>query len=648
MIKKETRDKIVAQALNEITFARNYKQGKISNWQKNENLYYGRKQKADDSRANVDLGKMQEFVHTLLSKIDNPLTFKFTKRKDAQLKRVQRLNSLRVADQQTDNWDIKDLVGKKQAVVYGRAVYSYSADSYNGYCAHLDPVDVYDYLIDPSAGGIEIEKARNMGRYGVVKDKSELRAGVKEGLYLKYETSRLIENNGNASDKTQEEINKNNRAFGQGVSQSDKEDANPDKYKFWEWYTTFEGERYYLLLQEKSGAAIRVEPLTEIFESGLWPFWTWAAFPDLTEFWTPSYCDYVREIFMAQSVTINQALDNAEQINKPTKAVDVGAIKNLSELKYKRGGNTIKVNAGMDVNKAVQYLTVPSIDTPFKVYDRLEAIHEKASGVTSASKGVSDEDKVGIYEGNQAESADRFGLLNKSYSYGYKRFALLYEHGVREHLVKKTAVDILGPEGVSTEQVSRRDIFHKGDSFGVMVEASNAEIALSAAEKRTKIAFLSANAMNPSQNPKKAYEIGAGIAGFDDETIRQLQDTSEFGSAAIMSEAERDIEALLEGNDIRPNPIANTAYKQRFVDYIQNHQEDISLEQFNRLSLYIRALDPVIMQNMARQIKEQTLKMTMEAMKVAPGAASGVAPRTAAPEATTAIAPEGELPVNSL
>ena len=38
---------------------------------------------------------------------------------------------------------------------------------------------------------------------------------------------------------------------------------------------------------------IRVEPLSEIFESNLYPFWTWAAFPDLTEFWTPSYCDYV-------------------------------------------------------------------------------------------------------------------------------------------------------------------------------------------------------------------------------------------------------------------------------------------------------------------------------------------------------------------
>jgi hypothetical protein len=76
-----TRQEIIAQALQEIQFAREYKQGKIQNWKINEDLYYSRKNVAVASRANVDLGQMSSFVHTLLSKIDNPLTFKFTKRK---------------------------------------------------------------------------------------------------------------------------------------------------------------------------------------------------------------------------------------------------------------------------------------------------------------------------------------------------------------------------------------------------------------------------------------------------------------------------------------------------------------------------------------------------------------------------------------
>lgn len=610
----ETRQKIIAQALQELDFARTYKQGKTKNWRTNEDLYYSRKLNTETARANVDLGQMSSFVHTLLSKIDNPLVFKFVKRKEAQLKRVKLLNALRTIDQDKDDWDIKDITGKKQALIYGRAIYSYTADSINGYKANLENVDVYDYLIDPSAGGIDIEKAFYMGRYGVVKTKTDLKKGVKDGIYLRTETTRLIEGSGNITEMNQEDVNKQNRTWDTNVWTQQKEIANPDKYKFWEWYTTFEGTRYYLLMTESGGTAIRVEPLKELFESNMFPFWTWAAFPDLTEFWTPSYCDYVREIFMAQAISINQMLDNAEQVNKPQKLVNVMAVPNLAELKYRRDGY-IKVNKDIDLNRAVQQLTVPSINTPIEVYNILDGIQEKTSGVTAGAKGVSDEDKVGIYEGNQANAADRFGFLNKSYSFGYKRFAKLYEHGVREHLIKKVAVDILGPDGVEIVEVSRRDIFRKDDEFGTMVESSNAETALSETEKRTKIAFLNAQAMNPIQNPQKAYELQASIAGFEEDTIKQLLDTSDYGSAELMSEAERDIEALLDGEKIAPNQAANTAYKQRFVDYMKDNMEDITPDQFELLANYVLSLDEIIMQNTVRQANDILFKQQMEMIK---------------------------------
>jgi hypothetical protein len=93
--KKERDSKIVAQVIEEIRHARQYKQGRVrKSWDKNEDLYYGHKIKSDESRANVDLGQMQEHVHTLLSKIDSPLTFKFLKRKEAQGPRVDRCKSM--------------------------------------------------------------------------------------------------------------------------------------------------------------------------------------------------------------------------------------------------------------------------------------------------------------------------------------------------------------------------------------------------------------------------------------------------------------------------------------------------------------------------------------------------------------------------
>ena len=608
MINKQIRDEIRDQALEEIAFARRYKQGKISNWQKNEEMYYSKKSAPTASRANVELARMQEFVHTLLSKIDNPLVFKFQKRKDSQLARVNRLNALRTYDQQVNFWDIKDLVGKKQGIIYGRAIYSYYADSIDGYKAHLENIDVYDFLADPAGGGVDLEQANFMGRYNVVKSVKELREGAKRGDYLKYEVQQLLEGGGNSTDTSQEENNKTTRMYGQGTI-GQKEMTNKEKYKFWEWFTTYEGDRYYILMTD-SGYVIRLEALEDMFSAtkqfplGAWPFWTWAAFPDLTEFWTPSYCDYVREMFQAQNVSINQMLDNAEAINKPQKVVNVRAIENLAELKYRRDG-IIKTKGDYDANKAVQLLQIPSINTPIEVFNILEGIQEKALGVTAGSKGVADEEgKVGIYEGNQEAAADRFGLLNKSYSFGYARFARLYEIGVKDHLIKSVAVDIIGPEGVETEEIGRSDIFHKDDEFGVMVESSDAENMTSIQTQRMKLAFLQGQVMNPIINQKKAIEIQAKVAGFNEDEIKELMDTSEFGNAKLMSECARDIELLLEGKPIEPNANANNAYKQKMVDYMKDHKEDIDQEQFDRMANYIVGIDEIINRNMVRQLNQ--------------------------------------------
>ena len=609
MINKQTIDKIAAQSINEIDIARTYKNGKVKSWQSNESMYYGVKETSEDSRANISLGRMQEFVHTLLSKIDNPLVFKFTKRKPSQLSRVELLNSLRRFDADRNFWDLKDIVGKKQGIIYGRAIYAYYASSDKGtYESNLENVDVYDFLIDPSCGGIDIENAFYMGRWGVVKTIKDLKDGVKNKIYNKEAVSRLIESGGNSTEENQEEINKRSRSYDQETI-GDKENNNHNKFKLWEWFTTFEGERYYILM-DNSGQWIRCEKLSDMFSCNTWPFWTWAAFPDLTEFWTPSYCDYARDLFLAQDASIGQMLDNADAINKPMRAVDVSAIDDVTKLKYRKDG-IIPVKKGVDINKAYQTVITPSINTPIQVFEILEGIQEKASGVTAQAKGTSDEKgKVGIYQGNEAAMADRFGLLNKSYSFGYKRFAKLYENGVKDHLIKKIAIEILGPNGVEVKQISKRDLYKKGDEYGITVEASNAEMMASKQDRNEKLAFLASEVNNPMINKKKSFEMRALISGLSEEDVRQLLDTNSYGNEKLISEADRDLESLLMGEVIEINDAANNQYKQRMVDYLRDHKEDINDRQFFAISAYIDSLEDVIFRNEARKlVNEQSQEM---------------------------------------
>lgn len=600
-IKKELRDKIVVQALNEMSFARRYKQGKVANWKLNEDLYYGNKRKTDEARANVDLGQMQEFVHTLLSKIDKPLTFKFTKKKESQLKRVARLNALKDQDANTGNWNIKDMVGKKQMVIYGRAVFFYSAESSNGYRSNLENCDVYDFLVDPSAGGVDLENARYLGRYGIVKDRYELEGNRS---YISTEVKELLAGVGNNTERPQEELNKQNRTYANKHDKAQKETQSDDKFIFWEWFTTYKGQRYYLLMSETGAKAIKVCPLTDLFESNLWPCFSYAAYPDLTEFWTPSPSDYVRDLVMAQNASINQMLDNSERINRPQRIIDVSAIKNLAELKYRRDGY-IKAQPGTAAT-AIKIVETPAITTPLNVFDKLEGIKRQASGVTGEALGVADTDgRATIYEGNQANTADRFGLFDKSYSFGYSRMARLYEHGVNEHLTKKVAVDMVGPDGIEQERISRSDIFRKNDEFGLLIESNNSELALSEQKKRTQTAFYTALLNRQDVNQKFVIEKLGTINDVSPDDIRQLLDVDEYGNAEVLSEAERDIEAIIDGQVITPNRLANTAYKQRFVDFMDDHEEDLDVETMGRMIQYVRSLDEIIVGNTMRAAREQ-------------------------------------------
>ncbi len=607
-------DEITKQSLREIVHDRTHKALKMTTWHKNEDMYYNKKVMLKEARSNVNLARGQEFVHTLLSKIKTPSQFKFSKRKESQLQRVNRLNALRIQDAKNDFWNIKDLVGKKQAIIYGRAIYSYYADSIDGvYAPHNENVDVYDFLIDPSAGGIDIEKAKHLGRFGVIKTRQELEQALeqakKDKTYIRENIEQLLVGDGNAIEKTQEDINKDNRTWNQDTGR-DKKLHDKDEFKFWEWFTTYKGERYYLLLSEQQGMAIRIEKLVNMFSPtkqyklGAYPFYTWAAYVDLTEFWSPAPLDYARDILQAQDVSINQLLDNSEAVNRPQKAVQVDSIESLAELKYRKDG-IIRVKSGVNIDTAIKMLQVPSITTPIQVFNILESILQKSSGVTDASKGMADEDgRLGIYEGNVESAQERYGLIYDPYTMALERFARLYEIGVRDHLTKKVAVDMIGPDGIETEMVSKRDIYNKDDDFSVSVEATNADKILSNSQQKAKLIFLNAEAGNPILNPKKVFEIKASIAGFDQDTIKEMLDTSEYGNAELMAECARDIESLLAGDEIKPNAYANNAYKQKMLDFMIDHQEDMKEDIFKGFVEYIQSLEPIIFRNEVRMIKQ--------------------------------------------
>ncbi len=607
----------------------------MANWWKNEDLYYSNKKLIPgDERANVNLNEAQGFVQSYLAKINNPFNFKFIKGEEADLKAANRTNAIKDKDAKIGRWNFKAMLARTQMIIYGRYVFEYHADSVGGYKSLLTPVDVYQFLIDPSCGGLDIEKAFYMGRGGIIKSKNDIKDGVKSGKYLRTESNELIGGTGNLSAETEEEKNASNRWV--ALLARNRVLQRTDQWKFWEWYTTYEGVRYYVLLTEDGGKAIRIEELKDVFKNNKFPFFSAAAYPDLTEFWTPSPLDGVREAIMAKATSINQMLDNGEAINRPMKAFDIDAIKNPALLKYRKDG-LIPVKGGVDINKAVQMFSTTSIQTPIQVYEKLDEIISINSGVTTGVKGQAEEKQVGIYEGNQASAADRFALISDSEADAQQRFAELYLDGLDEHLNTKVAIEMIGVNGVEFEEITKKDIKRKRP-FDIMVITAGQEETMQNTEKRNKLTFLSAkgNDMSGIYNRKVLAEMEATIAGFNYDEIKYMLDTENEGSAELMSECAQDIQDMLMGNYIEVNDMANTAYMQKMKDYMRDNKTYM-MKHPSIAELfwdYMERLQPVVIANMTADMNE---KLAKEGLPTLPGQMSGMSGQALPPAEAGAV-----------
>lgn len=624
----KTRDELAKQALKEIDYAYRYKKPRMSSWNKNEDMMnpdkaagvvspYGGstyQQSQGDTRASVPLYKMHNFVQTILSKIDSPLTFKYVKGETADHKKAKIMNAIKEKDGKTGRWNFKDLMGKRDAAIYGRTIYLYMSRNLKGvYKSILSLIDPKDFLIDPDVGGLcteeeedygaGIERAQYLGWWNTKLTRAQLLQGVKDGIYYKQVVTDLLDS-GNTATKTQQDIDKDNR---KNTGAPRERFKNPNQFIFYTWFTTDENdERYYLILTP-TGDCIRCEPWTDIRKSGKYPVWTWACFPDPREFWTPSYCDFARGIFQAQEKSINQSLDNSEQINRPQTAVNVDYVRNLAQVRYRKDGY-IEIEGNVDVNRVLQTRVTPPIEGPFKVYDKLEQIVESESGVTAAVKGVSEEDTLGIYEGNLMQAGDRFGLLNKSYAEGYYRFAVLHKEGVMQDLKKKMAVKILGPMGLEIEEVTARDLKPYSDDYDILVESSIAEAQSNLADSKNKLTFLGAYKGDQTINQKVLFETQATIAGLDDDTIKRLLDTSDYNAIEIVAQADEAFQMILNGQIPPLYKDANTAFLQRIRDLADKYAHDMSQDQHDAVMAYADAIMPIVEQNAAKLVMAEQAK----------------------------------------
>ena len=592
-----------------------FRRPRVVQWHQNEDLLYGKKPTTISKRSNIMVNFAAGFMDSLLARIKNPpvLTFGPTEEADTfSAKKVNALHKLDAGPNRAD-WEFKDLIAKKLGGPTGRAIYKiYSLPK--PYRSFKELIDPYDFLIDPLAGGLDIEKARYMFQDNIVKsayeiksDKSYKQSVVTELLAMGGETNTIV-NNDNYNNENRHRLDVT------GLDPRRFNLVSQGGYKLTEGFTTIAGERYYALFSLEYRKVLKRTKLVNVFspekknEQPLWPFRSWAYYPDAFNFWSLSPIDLVRELFMTRNVVINQIVDNNEAKNKPQRAYDPGTYLHPEKLEWRPDG-LVPVAKGTDPKAGIHTFSTPDLYDPKLLSEILEDLVGKITGVSAAAMGGEDnKQRVGIYYGNMQEIAGRMSLFDLSYTRCNLQSGPLYLRGLRDHLTQPEAVRMIGEQGATWDYVSKEDL----KEFDITVSGGIAQSQNDAMTAKAKTDFINQLLITPNQaitgtiNYKFALEQGAINAGFTESEAKTLLDKDVEEEVSLVK-ASQDIQHLVLNETFRPYLKADPAYLQKIFDF--RYENDLEPEVDQRISEYIEKMKTIVMQNV--MIKAKGISMAV-------------------------------------
>lgn len=611
---------IVMQCRREYDSGMLYKRGRIPEWQAIEDLYFNRAKKSLKGRFNVPMPVMSGYIDTLHSKIDEPPSLKFKGGRESAFRGTQKIQAFWDQDsrREDNDFDSKDVDVKKLAIFSGRGTLKAYGESDPKFAFKTTATDHYDFYCDPMGGG-NLENHRYCGEDNIYRSKSELKAGVKAGNYDADAVFKLINgltentiiaNNDSFQDRA-------NRFAALGLSNSMHNFSGEGLMRFIESGTIVDGERYYVLWNYESGLAIRCQPLKEVFESELWWWVSWATHRDAFNFWSKGPADDMRPIAETIKILANQELDNRQKRNFGQRAYDPDMFPNGAELEYRPNG-LVAVRTGASkvqpIASGIFQFETPELTGTINLVNWLDNYAGQKTGISAAAQGSADEAKVGIYEGNMQQVADRIGLTNKSYKKFHAAVGRRFVWACKEHITTEIAVRLIGEKGVEWDSLKAKDVDPYMD---ISVESSASEMQMNAELKVKKANALAALNADPTLksgvNPKWRIEQILLNGGYSDEEVRVAMDTENNGDRTVLARASEAIEEIIDGKEPKKFRGATTGFMQKIMDFALDNTDD-NLPLFQKLMAYAKSHTDIVIENMSRKAIQERAKLGMMQM----------------------------------
>lgn len=635
-------DEIALIARKQITTSKNFKQPRMVEILDNEDVYNFKLRPALQGRLNVpfDGVVLAGFVDTLVAQVNRPPKIEFEDPSGSNLKGAKKITAAWDKDSRKMRLRMKDRSMKKQSALSGRAIAKYYAESDPKYCPYLQIIDYLDFHCESNGGG-HLDDHYFRWQENIFRSKEDLIAGGESGWYSKEQIIKLIANYSSPDFKKNNDTynNKNSRYVTLGLDMEANNYVGGTLFNLVEGDTVYKGMKYHMIFDGPTGIWLRCVPLKEDFGNDLTPFISFASpMEDAFNFWNRGPADQIKPIAEAIRVNLNEILNNNRKRNWDMKAVDQNMFPDIRKLDWRQDGI---IAANVPLNQSIQQgiyrFETPEISGALNLNAYLNNMAGEKLGITAATQGDASENRVGIYQGNQLQISKRMRLLSDSYEEMYEDLGHRYDWGLWDHASEDEMVRLISVQGIGWEKITKND---KDPEYIVNVITSDSDRVENDQVIRAKAEVLASIEKDPDQkaliNIKAHLEEKYRLAGYDNEKIHKLMNTKADATDDLISEAQKDIELILEGKDVEINNGATTSYLQYISDYILGNSDDLKPEKKAKLEAYFEKHVPIAMKNAEQAqfrteelLKQQQAKALLDNPKTAPTVTIGQSPMPA-------------------
>lgn len=596
---------ITQQNLEQLRVSRQYKLARFAQIMENENLYANIIEKTLRNPFNECFPYMAGFIDHLKAQIDDDSNLIYVHQAEADLKRAQKINSFYEMESKSieanASWGLKHRHAKYNALFSGVAIYHYYAEKNPIYKSCLEVISHYDFHCEPRGGAI-LENHLFCGQDSIFKNREDI---IGNAAYDQEAVARLVADyqKYDYKDNNDKDNTRNNRARSLGQDPVTNNYVGQSTIKFVQWYSVYDGKRYYNLFNENTAVSIRCCPIEEIFPEGLYPYVAWHTNEDGDLFWSKAPADDARGVAKIINTMINQELYNRQKNNYGETHYDAEMYPNIQALVDSRPDKHVPVNTfggQRKLNEGIYKVTVSGLTGTLDLVTWLEQFTGKQVGYTSAAAGQSETDKkVGVFQGEIAQVEKLVGMKNKSFRDALSALGLRFKYGLDHNMSKSMAIKVMGGSGVEWDEIGPEDLITERP-LSIQPVGGTSELQLKRAQDNEKKGALSLlQAVNPQWKERQMLLL----SNFTQEDVKDAFSTESFAQKELMSEAAQAEKEIVEGKTPALNRGADSNFIEHITDFATN-TEDLPLGIYKKLMDYGYAHVDIAVENEARNVKE--------------------------------------------